>query len=615
MKKKALWVLLTCLMVAALVLSSCQAATVEEEKEGETVTGTVIEKEAPKVEEEEEVVVVEKKKEMVLDPATHKMVTKPEYGGTLTFVTGTDPPYIDPWNGSAGVGPASYFLEKLAIADWAVDRDIFSWQSTSYFPESIYRGQIAESWEQVSPTHFVIHIREGVNWQNLPPMNGRELTAYDVEWSYHRTLGMGSGFTVATPNATGMLGIPFESITATDKYTVEVKLKSPVLTALKTFLCESYEGSWVYPPEVIQQYGNLNDWHHLVGSGPFMIFDHVIDSSWTWVKNPDYWGYDEKFPENKIPYVDRVRQLVIPDYQTQVAALRAGKIDYLSADIENAKTIRNSNPELVEHRYFSTGQVYPIDATLPPLDDVRVRKAMQMAINMEEIADTYYEGLADPTPYGQVGMACVGYYLPYSQWTDEWKAGYEYNLQGAKDLMAQAGYPNGFKLDFNLFPSWVNADVLQIVQGYWKELGITLDVKTYDWAAYSSKVFSKSAGPLGSWYGCVNYEPMAWIKVQFWSGNPWSFPVGDPDYDALVMKADNASTSEDQVQFIQDCEAYAIPKHWMIIVPRTPSFGFVQPWYKGFNGEGSLGGGLLSATQARFWIDQDLKYEMTGVRD
>ena len=617
MKSKALWVLLTCLMVAALVLSSCQAATVEEEKEGETVTGTVIEKEAPKVgeEEEEDVVVVEKKKEMVLDPATHKMVTKPEYGGTITFAIAEDVIYLDPWNGSMGTGIISYSLEKLAMGDWAVDRDVFPHRNTSYIPYSIYRGHIAESWDVVSPTHFVIHIREGIHWQNQPPMNGRELTAYDVEWSYHRSLGLGSGFTEGTPNATGMLSLPWESITATDKYIIEVKLTSPVLTALEMFLCESYEASWVYPREVIEEYGDLNDWRHFVGSGPFMFTDHVIDSSWTMTRNPDYWCYDEKFPENRLPYVDEVRTLVVPDYQTRLAALRAGKIDYQAAGVEVAGTLRDSNPELVELMYFGSCGAYPIDATNPPLDDVRVRKAMQMAINLPEIAETYYSGNADPTPFNQLGDACTGYRLPYAEWSEDMQEGYIYNPEGAKALMAEAGYPSGFKIEFNLWTTWASSDVLQIVQGYWEELGIELDIKTLDATAYIGKVYSKTAGPLGSWYAAVNYSPIAWMKVQFWSGNPWSFPVNDPVYDDLVMEADVATSVEEQMQRIQACEAYAIPKHWMIVLPRAASFGFHQPWLKGWNGESTMGGGQFSARWARTWIDQDMKYEMTGVRD
>ena len=108
---------------------------------------------------------------------------------------------------------------------------------------------------------------------------------------------------------------------------------------------------------------------------------------------------------------------------------------------------------------------------------------------------------------------------------------------------------------------------------------------------------------------------MAWEKVQYYSKNPWSFPVGDPAYDALVEKADAAATEQEQMKLVQDCEAYSIPKHWSIVLVRAPSFGFHQPLYWGFNGESYMGGGLSGALVARYWIDRDMKFKMTGVRD
>ena len=72
--------------------------------------------------------------------------------------------------------------------------------------------------------------------------------------------------------------MPWESVTATDKYTVEVRLKSLNLNALMAFL-NNATSAWVYPREVIEQYGDLNDWRHFVGSGPFLVTDHVLDSS------------------------------------------------------------------------------------------------------------------------------------------------------------------------------------------------------------------------------------------------------------------------------------------------------------------------------------------------
>ena len=179
MKKKTLWVLLSCLMVAALVLSSCQAATVEEEKETETVTGQVTEKEAPKVEEEKTEAVVEAKKEMVLNPSTGEMVTKPEYGGTISLGWSSEPASTDPWYGSEAAGPFSYTFETLALVDWTIDRRVNSLRA-AYWTLPMMVGNLAESWEEPDATTIILHIRQGVHWHNKPPVNGREMDAYDV---------------------------------------------------------------------------------------------------------------------------------------------------------------------------------------------------------------------------------------------------------------------------------------------------------------------------------------------------------------------------------------------------------------------------------------------------
>ena len=136
------------------------------------------------------------------------------------------------------------------------------------------------------------------------PMNGRELDASDIEYNLHRVTALGSGFTEPSPTG-NIKGLPIESIAATDKWTVVVKLKQPSLTALMWFAIG--QTGTIYPPEVIEQQGDVKDWRNLVGTGPYMLTDRVEESSTTYEKNPDYWGYDEKYPENRLPYTDSIR--------------------------------------------------------------------------------------------------------------------------------------------------------------------------------------------------------------------------------------------------------------------------------------------------------------------
>ncbi len=87
------------------------------------------------------------------------------------------------------------------------------------------------------------------------------------------------------------------------------------LTALNYIL--DYAGMVIQPPEVIEEHGDMKDWRNLVGTGPFELTDTVPGTSITWTKNPNYWGYDEKYPENRLPYIDELKALVITETATR----------------------------------------------------------------------------------------------------------------------------------------------------------------------------------------------------------------------------------------------------------------------------------------------------------
>ena len=244
-------------------------------------------------------------KKMVKDPTTGKMVTAPAYGGTLTYASRVPTLYVDPRFGGCLLCWFSPVAEKLGIGDWGIDREEFDLIS-GYMPLSVIKGSLAESWEVPDDKTYVFHIRKGVRWQDKAPMHGRELTANDIEYNWHRMLGLGSGYDEPIPNLWGELaGVPWESITATDKFTLVVRLKEPNLGALRNILI--HHSGVIYPPEVIEASktdewpeGRIEDPMSVVGTGPYMVADYVEGSSMTFTKNPDYWGYDEKYPENRV---------------------------------------------------------------------------------------------------------------------------------------------------------------------------------------------------------------------------------------------------------------------------------------------------------------------------
>ena len=166
------------------------------------------------------------------------------------------------------------------------------------------RGRLAESWD-ISPDGltYTFHIRKGVRWHAKAPMNGRELTAHDIVFNFHRMLGMGD-FTEAGPSAFGGAA-PF-----VDEHPLgidnghrrfdggdEADGATPACAEARILV---HWFAYIMPPEVIEQHGDVRDWRNLVGTGPFMLTDIVEAASLTYTKNPDYWGYDEKYPREPL---------------------------------------------------------------------------------------------------------------------------------------------------------------------------------------------------------------------------------------------------------------------------------------------------------------------------
>ena len=375
-------------------------------------------------------------KEMVLDPATGKMVSAPEYGGTLTYATGA----------AAPANADTHFLhvqamvtgattEKLGIMDWAIDRDEFSFRNT-YIPLSVYRPHLAESWDTPDPLTIIFNIRKGVNWQDKAPMNGREFTADDVVFNFHRLLGLGE-FAEAGPSPFTYQRPAGESVTATDRYTVVIKLPEPSAVALGQYLGIGL--TYMNAPEVIREHGDVKDWRNLVGTGPYMLTDWTDGSSFTFQKNPEYWKNDEKYPGNRLPYIDEIQGLIVLEEATYLAGLRTGKIDFLGfpvgvsdiTSVEVLESLQKSNPEIVLQAWWDRSEnSYAIDASKPPFDDVRVRRAMQMAIDLEGIDRSVYKGTSAWQPQGIIGEGVDGYFTPFEEWPEEVKEGYRYDPAG-----------------------------------------------------------------------------------------------------------------------------------------------------------------------------------------
>ncbi len=546
----------------------------------------------------------------VTDPSTGKVVTAPEYGGTLTFVRKEEP--AGPDTVVSGVWAQAYAAgvsEKLVMADWATPRDEFDFQYLN--PPTNTKGALAESWSQPDPLTYIVKVRQGAHWHKKAPMNGRAVTAEDIVINYHRILGMGSGFTEPSEFANQFKNAQMESITATDKSTVVFKLKQLHLGALNAILNGNI--AWIYPPEVLEEHGDVTDWKNLVGTGPMMLTDWTKSSSITWKKNPDYWGYDEKYPQNRLPYIDQLRALIMPETATQLAAIRSGKVDYIGPigaaqmrTLDQVESLQRTNPELVIYPFYNrSDNGIGMNVQIKPFDDIRVRKAMQMALNLEEINNAYYKGFADMTPQGQLNRSFTEVVTQFEDWPAEVKKVFDYDPEGAKKLLAEAGYPNGFESVLMHIERY-DLNYVQLLASYWKKIGVDVEIDVQPVAAFVAKRSARD-------FEMVNAEaagrgsPLGW-QSRYTPGVPWgSSNVDDPVYTAKFEAGGAATTIEEQNRIAGELNQFGIEKFWTIWGPMAPQYLAIQPWIIGFNAELNLGEGQYNTIFTRLWIDQELK--------
>jgi peptide/nickel transport system substrate-binding protein len=539
----------------------------------------------------------------------------PQYGGTMTLQSASDIVDFDPYNPASSIGIYTAWLEPLNTDNWTISPTVFSF-NIGYHPTQFQVGELAASWEFTDPNTYVVHLRQGIYWQNIAPANGREFIASDVVNHYQR-LGGYSTFAV-DPLSDTTQNTDLVSVTATDNFTVVFKTKTPNPEATMENLQRMTESQSIDCPDAVAAYTSASNpaiinWHNAtIGTGAFILTDFVDNTAATLTKNPNYWAYDERYPENRLPYVNSVIYLIIPNQNTALAALRTGKIDCMqSLSMTAAQGLEQTNPELVQ---FTTvlGACETLEPRndLAPFNDIRVREALQMSLDLSTIANSFYQGTAQPYPQSLTSSYQVGWAWPYQDWPTDLQAQYAYNPTEAKQLLAQAGFPNGFNTDVVADNSG-NMDLLQIVQSYFAAIGVNLTIQAMDPAAWTGYVvvakkqdalaYRSGSGTLGN----IN-TPIKMLQRDM-SGFPGNFShVNDPVFNAFYPAA-MAATSVDQVQkLVIQANQYVAEQHFAISIVQPNTFGFNQPWFKGYSGQfGAVTSGspYLCFYLGRFWIN------------
>src|SRR5215813_8748158 len=310
----------------------------------------------------------------------------PRRGGILR-ARGWDPPHFDPHLTRAFMTHTALSFVYNKLLRHKVGPDV---------PPGIFivEPDLAERWEAPDDTTYIFYLRQGVKWHNKPPVNGRELVAEDVKFSFDR-------FLTVEGNAERYLLESVERVEVVDRYTVKFRLKEPfvwLLDILANAMC-----MWIVAPEVAQKYGNLKTVDTAIGTGPFLLEHYEPNVKTVFKRNPDYFR-----PE--LPYVDGVEWLVVDDESTGLAMYRAGQLDagpgmwwaVRQADLE---ALQQSHPHLRYQDFLANGiTTISLRTDQPPFNDVRVRRAISQAIDRQAIIEAVYMR-GEPSPAVPRGLA------------------------------------------------------------------------------------------------------------------------------------------------------------------------------------------------------------------
>lgn len=534
---------------------------------------------------------------------------KPQYGGELNIgnvfltVNPMSPDIGDwAWKHAQDTGLA---YEQLFAAD--LDKSVrkggkHGFLADAWIPTDALRGELAEKWEmKTNPLRVEVQLRKGVMFPSKAGvMESRELTADDVLFSYDRLN--------KSPKKIPGYFDHVDRVEVTGKHSL-------------TFFMKAYNAEWDYrfgwgyysgivPKEVVA--AGPGNWKNVNGSGPFQLQEYVQGNSLVFTRNPVYWD-KEKIggAEYKLPFVDKITYRVIKDEATFITALRTAKLDLLeSVRWSHVDELKKSAPKIQWSRRLSNGgQFIALRMDQKPFDDIRVRRAMNLAVNKQEIAKAYYGGNAELLAW-PMHPTYTGYFEPLDTMPDSVKELFSFNPAKAKQLLAEAGYPNGFTFKVQTSSASVEGDLLQMVAAYLAKVGVKMEIQTLEYAAYFSAMMTRT-NAAGYFMFLGNTNPTTALRKSFVKGQVWNpSQFSDPEIDKMM--AETYAESDERVRQVKVrlMTRQVMEKAPVLWLPSAYVYTGWWPWVKNYGGELRAGSERPGPIHARIWVDQEMKKKM-----
>jgi peptide/nickel transport system substrate-binding protein len=435
---------------------------------------------------------------------------------------------------------------------------------------------------------YTIRLRPGVRWEAKPPVNGREVVAADVKYTMERALKK-------SPYA-NLLG-PVEKIETPDKHTVRVRLADAFAPFLHN-LAEPWNA--ILPPEVEDKMGDFSAAESMIGCGPFALERYEPGVKAVFARNPTY--YDKS-----LPYLDKVEWLFIKDRSTQLSLFRAGQVDIPFYDgripRSDVGSFKKSNPGYpVVFWDWLAVRTLAMRTDKPPFNDVRVRRALSLAVDRRKWVAQYLEGQGDRDP-GPVPSAMRQWKLPARE-LGEGARYLEHDPALARKLLADAGLGNGLRIKCTNCPGYGPEYVedLELLARDLKQVGVELQIVNEEYGPYIRGSFlgkfeEASWGPSPIFTEIDDY-----LYNFFRSGRPNNRShVTDTQLDVLLETQRRYTARSSRKRIIDDIQRRAAAQVYYVYTPFPRNVSSWTPRLRNYGPKNSFD---LGAQLEVAWLDR-----------
>lgn len=537
-----------CIVLFLVAFSGCQpsqAPAVEEPQE-EVQQEEEVEEAAP-VEEEEQAA------EEVAEPeAAEEVVEETKVGGEVVMAIVSEPATLLSYRTSNTVeeGLVSLFGGTLTVQG----------------PDGKYYPYLAKSWEiSDDALTYTFHLREDVKFHDGTPM-----TSADFVYAFNRALEV-------HPFAGWLLG-PLEGVSAPDDYTFVIQLaqpNAPLLLGLSLYyLSPVHEGH-------IEEMGEDAFGRNPIGVGPYIFKEWSTADRVVMERNPEFtWG-PESWASQGPFNIETITVRILPDAATIIAGLEAGEIDYSSINVQDLPIFDNENFKILSAMRQGVSPYLVMNLEKPPFDDVRVRKALNLALNRQATVDLVARGHAK-VQSGPLSPSMVGY------WEGVEEIGYSYQPEEAAELMREAGYElnddgvwekDGVPFEYVMYSRTVGGEtnIYEVIQQQLKEFGMLVEIQQYETGILLDQYLRPGEFEIGA--TSMSFSDCDLLTVMFHTSSIGANNfnrLSDPEMDEILTLTRTATSEDIRLQACADAQKLAVEGAYIAPIYTLISYSVVN---------------------------------------